>query len=253
MRCYIPWWLTILGAALLGGTQAAVLPGHECRKTKVAILGAGVSGMTAAQALANASVSEFVIVERNNYIGGRLAAAEFGTNSQNGRPYTVELGANWVQGLGSKGGPENPVWTLAKKHSINSTYSNYSSIKTFDETGPFDFTHLLDTWEERYAAVEQDAGYILTDNLQDTSMRAGLSLRDWKPRKDMHRQAVEWWEWDWESQFCPRVRSLETQMLTISQPPNRQSRAVWHSGRSRTAPRQPVHRPADTSKQNCRI
>lgn len=147
MRCYVLGRLPILGTALLGGTQAVVLPRHhECRKTKVAVLGAGVSGMTAAEALSNASVTDFLIVERNNYIGGRLAAVDFGMNSRNGRPYTVELGANWVQGLGREGGPENPVWTLAKKHSIDSTYSNYSSIKTFDETGPSDFTHLLDAY-----------------------------------------------------------------------------------------------------------
>lgn len=243
-----------MGAALLEGAQAVVLPQHhECRKTKVAVLGAGVSGITAAQALANASVSDFLIVERNNYIGGRLAAVDFGTNSQDGRPYTVELGANWIQGLGSEGGPENPVWTLAKKHSVKNTYSNYSSIQTFDETGPSDFTHLLDAYEESYAAVEQDAGYILTDNLQDTSMRAGLSLRDWKPRKDMHAQAVEWWEWDWESRFYPRAASLEMPVLTISQPPSHLSRAVWRLGQSRTTPGESLHGTADTSEQDCRI
>lgn len=43
----------------------------ECRKTTVAILGAGVAGITAAQALSNASVSDFLIVDRNDYIGGR--------------------------------------------------------------------------------------------------------------------------------------------------------------------------------------
>jgi polyamine oxidase len=29
-----------------------------------------------------------------------------------GKPLTVELGANWVQGLGTTGGPQNPIWTL---------------------------------------------------------------------------------------------------------------------------------------------
>lgn len=30
----------------------------------------------------------------------------------NGDPITVELGANWVQGLGTDGGPQNPIWLL---------------------------------------------------------------------------------------------------------------------------------------------
>ena len=46
--------------------------------------------------------------------------------------------------------------------------------------------------------MEQDAGYILSDNLQDRSFRSGLSLAGWKPGRDMEAQAVEWWEFDFE-------------------------------------------------------
>ncbi|KAI1102605.1 putative flavin-containing polyamine oxidase [Jackrogersella minutella] len=179
----------------------------ECRKTKVAILGAGVAGITAAQALSNASVSDFLIVERNDYVGGRLAHTEFGTKPD-GTPYVVELGANWVQGLGTEGGPENPIWTLAKKHGINSTYSNYSAILTYDITGPNDYSGLFDEFEAAYATLEQDAGYIITENLQDSSIRAGLSLAGWKPKQDMHAQALEWWEWDWETSWPPEQSGL---------------------------------------------
>ncbi|KAI1777977.1 amine oxidase [Hypoxylon cercidicola] len=174
----------------------------ECRKTTVAVLGAGVAGITAAQALSNASISDFLIVERNDYIGGRVAHTNFGSRPD-GTPYVVELGANWVQGLGSEGGPENPIWTLAKKYGLNNTYSNYSSILTYDVTGASDYSDLFDTFEDAYATAEQDAGYILTDNLQDASVRAGLSVAGWKPKKDMHAQALEWWEWDWETAWPP--------------------------------------------------
>ena len=46
--------------------------------------------------------------------------------------------------------------------------------------------------------MEQDAGYILSDDLQDRSFRSGLSLAGWKPGNDLKAQAVEWWEFDWE-------------------------------------------------------
>lgn len=174
----------------------------ECRKTKVAILGAGVAGITAAQALVNASVTDFVIVERNDYIGGRVKHTEFGKKAD-GTPYTVELGANWVQGLGTEGGPENPIWTLAKKYGLENTFSNYSSIKTYDEGGAADFGSLFDDMDAAYSIAEQDAGYVLTENLQDTSMRAAFSLAGWKPKKDMHEQAIEWWYWDWETAYPP--------------------------------------------------
>lgn len=108
-------------------TTAAALPRRDeeqqCRKTEVAVLGAGVAGITAAWALHNASVDDFIIVERNDYIGGRMAHTTFGMDPD-GEPYTIELGANWVQGLGSPGGPENPIWTFAKQYNISNTVRN---------------------------------------------------------------------------------------------------------------------------------
>ena len=43
--------------------------GEACRKTEVAILGAGITGITAAQALTNSSITDFIIVDRNDYVG----------------------------------------------------------------------------------------------------------------------------------------------------------------------------------------
>jgi polyamine oxidase len=190
---------------LLGPSFASPTPPKNgtCTKTKVAILGAGMTGIAAAQALHNASVTEFIIVDVNDYIGGRVKHTTFGKNASTGEPYVVELGANWVQGLGSEGGPENPIWTLAKKWGLENTYSNYSMIQTFDQNGAADFAGLLDDYETAYTTVEQDAGTILTQNLQDRTMRTGLGIADWKPKKNMQAQAAEWWEFDWEYAYSP--------------------------------------------------
>ncbi|KAF4312532.1 Amine oxidase [Botryosphaeria dothidea] len=186
--------------------SAAVLASRandtQCRRTTVAVLGAGVAGITAAQALSNQSISDFVIIDRNDYVGGRVAHTTFG-KKPDGSPYVVELGANWIQGLVTEGGPENPIWTLGKKYNVTNTYSNYSSILTYNETGAVDYTSLLDDFEDAYATAEQNAGYIVTENLQDMSTRAGFSLAGWKPKKNMAAQAVEWWEWDWETAYPP--------------------------------------------------
>lgn len=85
----------------------------------------------------------------------------------------------------------------------NARYSNYSLIKTFNETGAADYKYLLDEFEDAYTTLEQDAGYILTHGLQDRSVRAGLSLANWKPGKDQAAQAVEWWEFDFEYSYSP--------------------------------------------------
>jgi polyamine oxidase len=124
-----------------------------CKKTSVVVLGAGTAGITAAQAMSNASMTDFIIVDVNSYIGGRVAHTTFGKDPD-GNPYTVELGENWVQGLVSEGGPENPIWTLAKKYNLTNTFSDYSSILTYDETGAVNYTYLLDDYEDSYSTRE---------------------------------------------------------------------------------------------------
>jgi polyamine oxidase len=170
---------------------------NQCRHTQVLVLGGGIAGVTAAQTLANQSITDFLIVEYLGDLGGRVAHTTFGA-SPDGTPYVVELGANWVQGLQTDDGPVNPIWTLAQKYKVTNTYSNYSKIETFNETGAVDYSNLLDELDEAYTQYEIDAGYIITDNLQDMSVRSALTLAGWKPRKDPARQAAEWWYFDWE-------------------------------------------------------
>ncbi|KAI4144070.1 MAG: hypothetical protein LQ341_002736 [Variospora aurantia] len=52
------------------------------------------------------------------------------------------------------------------------------------------------------------ADHLLTQNLQDRSVRSGLSLAGRKSTKDAASQAVEWWEFDWEDAEPPQ-RSQE--------------------------------------------
>ncbi|RDL37527.1 Amine oxidase [Venustampulla echinocandica] len=176
-----------------------------------------MAGITATQTLHNASIRDFMILDVNDYIGGRVKHTTFGNNAATGEPYTVELGANWVQGLGSEGGPENPIWTLAKKWGLQNKYSNYSSIQTYDENGATDYAARLDDYENAYSTVEQDAGTILTQTYQDRTMRTGLSIADWKPKKNMQKQAAEWWEFDWEYTYSPDQSKYQNYNKTFYQ------------------------------------
>ena len=83
----------------------------------------------------------------------------------------------------------------AQKYGVNTTYSDYSSILTYDETGYNNYSSLFDDYENTYSVTEELAGTILSENLQDRSARAGFTRGDWQPKKDMKKQAVEWWEW----------------------------------------------------------
>ncbi|KAL8651796.1 MAG: hypothetical protein Q9210_003064 [Variospora velana] len=94
------------------------------------------------------------------------------------------------------------------------SYSDYDSLATFNETGSVNFTGLLDDYEDAYSTLEQDAGHLLTQNLQDRSVRSGLSLAGWRPGEDAAFQAVEWWEFDWEYAEPP----VELHLLRFSSP-----------------------------------
>lgn len=47
------------------------------------------------QALSNNSITDFVIIEYNDRVGGRATQTNFG-KKEDGSPYVVELGPNWV-------------------------------------------------------------------------------------------------------------------------------------------------------------
>ncbi|KAL5363028.1 amine oxidase [Aspergillus floccosus] len=176
-------------------------------KTTVAILGGGMAGVTAAQALTNASVTDFLILEYRDTLGGRMWHTDFGKD-ENGDPFTIEFGANWVQGIGSNT-TENPIWHLAKKHNLKNHYSNYDSILTYDEHGYVDFQNVLDEYDEASEKASQEAGRLLVQNVQDMTARSGFALAGWNPgHDDMKAQAVEWWNWDWEDAWTPETSSF---------------------------------------------
>lgn len=56
--------------------------------------------------------------------------------------------------------------------------------------------------------VELDSGGILTENLQDRSFRAGLSLADYKPIRNPEAAAWEWFSMDFEYAQTPVCLSV---------------------------------------------
>ncbi|MCJ1353657.1 MAG: hypothetical protein MMC33_003644 [Icmadophila ericetorum] len=128
----------------------------------------------------------------------RVKHTTFGSKAD-GTPYTVELGANW-----------------ALKYKLVNTYSNYSSIETFDQTGAVDYSNLLNDYDNAFTTVSEAAGNILSENLQDRSFRSGLSLAGWKPKKNMRAQASEWWQFDWEYGESPDLSSQEWAIINYN-------------------------------------
>ncbi|PIA40518.1 hypothetical protein AQUCO_02500315v1 [Aquilegia coerulea] len=87
---------------------------------KVIIVGAGMSGLSAAKTLSDAGIKDILILEATDRIGGRVKKTKFAGLS-------VEMGANWVEGVGSTD-TINPIWPMAKKLKLKTFYSDWSNI-----------------------------------------------------------------------------------------------------------------------------
>ncbi|OIW11791.1 hypothetical protein TanjilG_31193 [Lupinus angustifolius] len=97
-------------------------------RSSVIIIGAGISGISAAKILAENGVDDVVLLEASDRIGGRMRKEQFGGVS-------VELGAGWISGVG---GPQpNPIWELAADSGIRTCFSDYSNARfnIYDRSG----------------------------------------------------------------------------------------------------------------------
>ena len=86
-------------------------------RTKVLILGAGVAGISAARTLHENGIENFLVLEGQDYIGGRVKQADFAG-------LKIEEGANWIQYAGDN----NPIWQQKMKHGFSGIMSNYKDV-----------------------------------------------------------------------------------------------------------------------------
>jgi polyamine oxidase len=106
--------------------------------TKVAILGGGVSGISAALNLTAAGITDFMVIEARDILGGRAQDKAFAD-------VNVELGCNWVQGLGT-----NPINQLALKYNLSTAESNSDDVVWYGENGQYNGTDLYNKLNDHY-------------------------------------------------------------------------------------------------------
>ncbi|XP_007052480.2 PREDICTED: polyamine oxidase 1 [Theobroma cacao] len=97
-------------------------------RSSVVVIGAGISGISAAKVLAENGIEDLVILEASDRIGGRIRKENFGGVS-------VELGAGWIAGVGGK--ESNPVWEIAAELGLRTCFSDYSNARynIYDRSG----------------------------------------------------------------------------------------------------------------------
>ena len=164
--------------------------------TKVLILGAGISGISAAKTLNDNGITDFIILEAEDRIGGRLKSKVLQTSSTR-----VELGANWIQGIDPTQPEKHPIWKIVQKcgglggkfvkdanngtmHVFNEKGKNISNSIAFKERLS-QWNKILDPGLSEYSIKLQNAG------LPDVTMREALSANGWIPTTPLDN-LIEW-------------------------------------------------------------
>ncbi|KAI9486955.1 MAG: hypothetical protein EXX96DRAFT_551307 [Benjaminiella poitrasii] len=163
-------------------------------RTKVAILGGGVSGINAALNLTAADITDFIMIEAREILGGRAQDVPFAD-------VNLELGCNWVQGLGT-----NPINQLALKYNLRTAVTDGEDVVFYSPNGKVDARKRLDSLYADYEAMSEMAMERIKNDQVDLSGRAGLDLSGWYP-KDSIDNAIEYYVWDWEMGESPELSS----------------------------------------------
>lgn len=172
--------------------------GEPSTDVEVLILGAGISGITAAKTLSESNITNFLILEAEDKIGGRVKNTVLKSGVR------VELGANWIQGIDPDQPEKHPLWKIAQEcggldGNFTQTFNYYSSahMHVFDENG----TNITNSavFNERLAQFQKvlDPGLISysksqsAKDLPDMSVRQALTDNGWTPTSPLDN-LIEW-------------------------------------------------------------
>ncbi|CAA6657428.1 unnamed protein product [Spirodela intermedia] len=195
--------LTILLVAFEGYSVAA----RSEPQPAVIIVGAGMSGISAAKTLSEAGIKNILILEATNRIGGRIRKAKFaGLN--------VEIGANWVEGV--NGQQMNPIWTLANKLRLRSFRSEFGNISSnVYQTGLYAASKAqtaVDNADKVAEAASEFAKSLSRSGQDDISVSTFQRLSQSVPSTAID-MAVDYFNHDYEFAEPPRVTSLQNTEL----------------------------------------
>ena len=186
-------------AAALFATLVVACRGEgacESPDADVLILGAGMSGIAAAKTLFDNGVTNFIILEARDEIGGRMRAVDFAG-------VKVEAGASWIQGVDTTGSAEyetNPIWTLAQQCGLQGEFSDYDSLQVYSNNGGGVVSSADLRWddiESAYEGAAKDSIAMQEAGEPDTSVRAALINNGWTPATEADN-FVDWFNLD----FC---------------------------------------------------
>ncbi len=162
----------------------------------VIIVGAGIAGIAAAKTLSENGVTDFIILEAESRIGGRLKSTVLNSTS-----LRVELGANWIQGIDPKNPWKHPLWAIAERcGGLEGNFVkdfNNGTMHVFDEDG----SNISDSkvFKQKLSQWNKILGLLSTNRskagLPDITVRSALNYLGWKPSSPLD-DLIEWYGFD---------------------------------------------------------
>ncbi|OVA07597.1 Flavin amine oxidase [Macleaya cordata] len=171
----------------------------------VIVVGAGMSGISAAKTLSDAGIKNILILEATDRIGGRIKKTNFAGLS-------VEMGANWVEGVNGK--EVNPIWTMVNKIGLKTYYSDYDHLatNTYKQKGGLYkesvAQQVYDSADELSEFSKKLSVSLSSHREEDISILASQRLKNHVPSTPIE-MAVDYYTYDYEFGEPPRVTSLQ--------------------------------------------
>ncbi|KAM0937677.1 putative oxidoreductase [Dioscorea sansibarensis] len=198
----------IMKAMALEAIMLMVIIGGAAATTKspsVIIVGAGMSGISAAKTLSDAGITDLTILESTGRIGGRMYRVPFAG-------LQVEKGANWVEGVGGK--ELNPIWKMAQELHLRNFNSDYDNISAncYKENGGLYEEKVVNDALEIVAKTEKSAeklsSSLPSSGFEDISLLTMQRLMKHVPT-DPVSMVTDYYTYDYEFAEPPRVTSMQ--------------------------------------------
>lgn len=151
-------FLEMSGSFLAGITAAGGVAQAQSTGRRIIVIGAGMSGLTAAQTL-KARGNNVVVLEARDRIGGRI------WTSSKWPDVPVDFGASWIHGVRG-----NPLTRIAEQAQARQIATSYSRARTYNTSGrvitKMEEASLRNYGTQVYRAIDR-----AQDRYPDTSIR----------------------------------------------------------------------------------